>query len=452
MSSDNSNHHHHHKPISCGCDENDNDNIVIDIAVITEELPTITRNTAKTQYLSPIDITYNEFHNLFYFNNGKFSPNTGISTTGNYKNIIKHEEKYIVHSSGKHKPYNLLEELVQHYQTHLEDPPDCWDPCSRIEFEKKIGTIKSLFDIGICNVTCSLTLDEFFDALEANGIEMNPHTHMPTLESQQKKIIALVTTKFISNNHATENDKGVPDLNITWPFRIDFRASVKSPHGHGCGDCGKYKNHTDHHDYQHQEQDHNNNCSSCSHSEHGHIDHEPRSLNDLLEQCAKEYHGSSATISDSQIVQQYYNTNGQYKNNNTTIINNCLCLKRLHIPNSSSGTGMVNSSHLLKDILSPWSCTDWCEGDRYRTSYNMAKWELKCYDHNDEDIDCNDTNTSEKIPNTSKGFAWHQICHEDKEHCTNVVINHHHHHHPSNHHHHHHHHPSNHHHHSKCNC
>ena len=39
----------------------------------------------------------------------------------------------------------------------------CWDVCSKIEFEKKIAKIKTLFDVdGLCNITCSLTLDELF--------------------------------------------------------------------------------------------------------------------------------------------------------------------------------------------------------------------------------------------------------------------------------------------------
>lgn len=406
--------HHHNDPDVCLCDDpNEVNNVVVDIAVIAEDLPNISRDTAKTQYLAPIDITYNEFHNLFYFNNGKFTPNIALGCNNQYKHHVTHENKHILHQNGKQKKYNLLEELVEHYQTHLEDPPDCWDPCTRIEFEKKIANIKGLFDVGVCNVTCSLTLDEFFDAIEANGVEMNPHSNMPSLEGQKKKVVALVTTKFISNNHATETDKGVPDLNITWPFRINFSANIKSPQGHGCGDCRKYKQHS-HLDYEHEPTDHN--CDLLPHTEHQ--DHEPRTLNDLLDECMKP----SILLGNPQ-VKDYYDHSGNYKSHSSSQISNCLCLKRLHIPNNTTGTNNINSDHLLEHIITPWPCTDWCDGDRYRTSYNMAKWELKCHTPHGEEKKCNDLSASVNVPNTSTDFKWQQICHEDKERCKNVVVN-----------------------------
>ena len=421
---------HFSNPGICLCDDtNEVNNVVVDIAVIAEDLPNISRDTAKTQYLEPIDITYNEFHNLFYFNNGKFTPNIALGCTEQYSHHVKHENKKILHQNGKNKTYNLLEELIEHYQTHLEDPPDCWDPCTRIEFEKKIGSIKSLFDVGVCNVTCSLTLDEFFDAIQANGVEINPHTHMPSLSGQEKRVIALVTTKFISNNHATETDSGVPDLNITWPFRINFSANVKAPQAHGCGDCGKYKTHI-HIDHMHGLYDHN--CDTHPHKEHEHPGHEARTLEDLVMDC-------NTTTSTYTIVSDLYHPNGEYKN--PPGLHHCHCLKRLHIKNGAQHE--ISSTHQLAHIISPWPCTDWCEGDRYRTSYNMAKWEFKCHAVN---LDCSAIDVSANTPSTVDEYRWQQICHNEKHHndkehhCKNIVVNpnytHHHHGHHQQHHHH----------------
>ena len=217
------------------CEPNNLDNfsgVVIDIALMAEDMPTIHKDCSTTQHLSPIDVTWNQFHNLFYFNNGGFTPNTSLSCVCPFDKIIQNEGKVLTDGNCRSKDYNLMTELLDHYTEHLEESPLCWDVCSRVEFEKKVSSIKSLFDVGVCNVKCSLSLDEFFDSLSAHGVEISEVTGMPTLVAQQKKVVALVTTKFVSQN--TGGEDGVPDLNVSWPFRIDFRACIAAPMGRGC--------------------------------------------------------------------------------------------------------------------------------------------------------------------------------------------------------------------------
>ena len=217
------------------CEPNNLDNfsgVVIDIALMAEDMPTVHKDCSTTQHLAPIDVTWNQFHNLFYFNNGGFTPNTSLSCVCPFDKIIQNEGKVLTDGNCRSKDYNLMTELLDHYTEHLEESPLCWDVCSRVEFEKKVSSIKSLFDVGVCNVKCSLSLDEFFDSLSAHGVEISEVTGMPTLAAQQKKVVALVTTKFVSQN--TGGEDGVPDLNISWPFRIDFRACIAAPMGRGC--------------------------------------------------------------------------------------------------------------------------------------------------------------------------------------------------------------------------
>lgn len=217
------------------CEPNNLDNfsgVVIDIALMAEDMPTIHKDCSTTQHLAPIDVTWNQFHNLFYFNNGGFTPNTSLSCVCPFDKIIQNEGKVLTDGNCRSKDYNLMTELLDHYTEHLEESPLCWDVCSRVEFEKKVSSIKSLFDVGVCNVKCSLSLDEFFDSLSAHGVEISEVTGMPTLAAQQKKVVALVTTKFVSQN--TGGEDGVPDLNVSWPFRIDFRACIAAPMGRGC--------------------------------------------------------------------------------------------------------------------------------------------------------------------------------------------------------------------------
>lgn len=399
--------HYLNNPGICLCDDQDEvNNVVIDIAVITEELPTVTRDSSVTKYLAPIDITYNEFHNLFYFNNGKFTPNTTLGCSSRYKSYISHSGKQILHASGKSKGYHLLEELTEHYQKHLEDPPDCWDPCTRIEFERKVSNIKSLFDVGVCNITCSLSLDEFFDAIQANGVEINSNTGMPSLYGQKQKVIALVTLKFVSNNIASELDKGVPDLNITWPFRINFSANVQSSFGHGCGDCKQFADHT-HTAYVHDANDHD--CETYPYTSHSHPEHEARTLCDLYHACKNDASGSCITIKkfDSD------KNSGEFKK--------CPCIQRLDITDFKEKHENVT----IDKVLSPWPCTDWCDGDRYRTSYDMAKWKLVCC--SDVDSSCNASIGDQAVPGENNLWRWHQICdncndHHCREHQCNTVV------------------------------
>ncbi len=209
--------------------------VVIDIALMAEDIPLIQEDSSTTRYLSPIDVNYNQFHNLFYFNNGNFSPNTTLSTVHPFSAILDNSNKVISDAGGKQKSYVLMEELMQHYEEHLEESPACWDVCSRVEFEKKVASVKSLFDVGVCNVKCSMSLDEFFNSLAAHDVDINPNTGMPTLRAQEKRVIAVVTTKFVSANTGGGEEGGVPDFNVSWPFRLDLRACLREPAGRGFG-------------------------------------------------------------------------------------------------------------------------------------------------------------------------------------------------------------------------
>lgn len=207
--------------------------VVIDIALMAEDVPLIQEDSSTTRYLSPIDVNYNQFHNLFYFDNGNFAPNTALATVHPFNVILDNDNKVISDANGKQKKYVLMEELMRHYEEHLEESPACWDVCSRVEFEKKISAVKTLFDVGVCNVKCSMSLDEFFNSLAAHDVDINPNTGMPTLRAQDKRVIAVVTTKFVSANTGGDGEEGVPDFNVSWPFRIDFRACLREPAGRG---------------------------------------------------------------------------------------------------------------------------------------------------------------------------------------------------------------------------
>jgi hypothetical protein len=425
--------------------------VVIDIALMAEDMPEIHQDCSTTRYLAPIDVTWNQFHNLFYFNNGGFTPNTSLGCLCPFDSLIGHGDKTISDAGGRNKDYVLMNELLEHYTEHLEESPLCWDVCSRVEFEKKVSAINSLFDVGICNVKCSMSLDEFFSSMAAHGVDIDANTGMPTLAAQKKKVVALVTTKFVSQN--TGDDHNVPDLNIGWPFRVDFRACIASPMGRGCcssglgldvtnccgeqrgccmqcgdGPCEKNLNSCNPDAYGVNDV----NCqrwldpsgSSLTHPCNGHA-----SLLDLGENCAagltnlplEEEIGACAFVA-------------AIKKEKGVL---CPCIYNLDISQLCSETTVIAGGVDIKPerVLSPWGCVDWCPGDRYLTSYQTANWVLSCVDCAvdvsggclDCDAsgvtDCTTVKVDECLPGLMNCcWRWHQKCSDDSgTDCYNII-------------------------------
>jgi hypothetical protein len=202
------------------------DNICVDLALLTQCVPNACASvTTSTYYLQPIYILYRNFHNLFFYNNGKFTPNVQLGCHTNYRCFIDNNNQYVkkVDPEGIYYPFDLYNILKSEF---MSSTTHCWDVCSKIEFEKKIAKIKTLFDVdGLCNITCSLTLDELFLSLEANGVVIDPVSGMPDIHHHAAPPCTTVniTTRFSNCNH---------QVDIVWPFFVDLSA------GFNCSHCG----------------------------------------------------------------------------------------------------------------------------------------------------------------------------------------------------------------------
>ena len=201
-------------------------NICVDLALLTQCVPDSCENmTTSTYYLQPIYILYRNFHNLFFYNNGKFTPNIQLGCHPNYSCFIDNNNQYVkkVDPEGIYYPFDLYNILKCEF---MSSTSYCWDVCSKIEFEKKIAKIKTLFDVdGLCNITCSLTLDELFLSLEANGVVIEPVSGMPDIHHHGAPpcMTVNITTRFSNCNH---------QVDIVWPFFVDLSA------GFNCSHCG----------------------------------------------------------------------------------------------------------------------------------------------------------------------------------------------------------------------
>ena len=230
---------------------------VVDIAVLQQDMNTITKPDTYIVNLDPMYISYAGFKALFYGNGTTFSPrvnSSNIKYTGQIVTTNKTGAEYVLNSRrvisltptdcGQCQlqldaSFNLLQTLLMAYESDLKIATECWDTCSLMEFYSIIDKIKALTDItGDCGpgVKCSLTLDEFFNQLEMQGLKMggDPYylpldpsginvtvaSSIPPYTLRQSVYPGLVTAVITANFHSTTPD--VKDVQVRWPFLLNF--------------------------------------------------------------------------------------------------------------------------------------------------------------------------------------------------------------------------------------
>jgi hypothetical protein len=202
--------------------------VIVDIATLEQDIDIISVNDSQVITLKTIDISYDTFRDIFYYNNDRFqlipSYRKHLETSTDIS-LVTNNDQLIIDRNGRTKPYKIYSEMLAHYERFLGLKSNCWSSCSFTNFQKVLGDQYTLYDVGIpCNVKCSLTLDEYFYALEQQGVNMTNdstlNSKVPDLSSNYSPI-AVVTTTFKS---LTED---VPNLDVVWPFAVDFTGVVQ---------------------------------------------------------------------------------------------------------------------------------------------------------------------------------------------------------------------------------
>ena len=212
----------------------------VDIAVLQQDLNTIVNNDAYIITLSPVYVSYASFQALFYKNGLNFNPSKSACTNllaqpligNNYRTVL--ESPFEIDELVYDGSFNLLQTLITAYEQDLGISTDCWDRCTFINFSTTISKIKCLTDVaGTCgsNIKCSITLNEFFDNLEAQGLIMDPSSGLPLDPSGNSGVIytGLVAANITANFHSTTPD--VKDVQIKWPFLVNFNSYTDSSGG-----------------------------------------------------------------------------------------------------------------------------------------------------------------------------------------------------------------------------
>jgi len=206
---------------------------VVDVAVIQQDMNTITKPDAYRIELSPVFCSYAGFQSMFYRDGQKFQPTKNLNKYLSSKDLLLNDKRTIslydadcgdcaLDLDGS---FNLLQTLLITYEKDLGIASECWDTCSLMEFNSRISAIKSLTDItGDCGtgIKCSITLNEFFYQLHMQGLAIDASTNFLPLDPSGNLGVypGLVTAVITANFHSTT--PGVKDVIVKWPFVINF--------------------------------------------------------------------------------------------------------------------------------------------------------------------------------------------------------------------------------------
>jgi hypothetical protein len=230
-------------PIICNCniptytEDATYTGIDVNVAVLEQKINTIKEEEAHIVQLNAQYISYASFQAMFFKNSIKFNPLNGVYAKNTYwQEFLANKYRHIVYSSIngsidtfeqnqiQDESFNLLNTIIRSYEYDLNISSECWDTCSLIEFTTTLSNIVNLTDVGNeCNIKCSITLDDFFENLEAQGLVIDASSGLPLDPSGGTLIYtglvnALITASFRSCTPC------VKDVKIKWPFLINFNS------------------------------------------------------------------------------------------------------------------------------------------------------------------------------------------------------------------------------------
>ena len=231
-------------------------NYYTDFAILCNELTHINKNNADNYNLTPIDISYTDFHTLFFPNNSYFNLNInnyGIhkisqSDLKRYTTINLQTEQIYLNEDLTNPPvdisFNLLSTVLNHYQYNF--PSQNWSIESSIQINKQLSNLKTIFNFqnnkccqkcnkSKCNNTCveknntKLTIDDFFNMFESQGIEMaidNSFNSVPITAKGLPIDAAIIKYTAILTLYLRSNNCNVNDVSIRMPYLINFSDSM----------------------------------------------------------------------------------------------------------------------------------------------------------------------------------------------------------------------------------
>ena len=147
-------------------------NRTVDIAVLSETVKFSPEEfDGHIVELNAIDISENDFRDLFYASNGHEIFALNCANELDKTNITFNTQVYQGADLGIELSFNLLNQVLTSYSEDLAVPRECFEPCSLIDIEKQLTNIRTLCDI--CEVKCSLRWSEVIATLRSLGATLD---------------------------------------------------------------------------------------------------------------------------------------------------------------------------------------------------------------------------------------------------------------------------------------
>jgi hypothetical protein len=229
--------------------------------IINTDVEKIQYANISTYTFVPIDISYSDFHSLFFKNNTYFSlsPSTPTITTANKTRytVINNQALQVYPTNNlsidpTDLSFNLYSTVINHYQYSI--PIQCWSVESTMDLNKQLSKLKTIYDVmyysscnKICNPCCAtntkLTLDELFAIFEAQGVQMATDNSYNTglgvpIYAKGLPIDALTETYIaVLNLYMRSTNANVKDISLRMPYNINFSSSMPT----SAGDTTNYR-------------------------------------------------------------------------------------------------------------------------------------------------------------------------------------------------------------------
>lgn len=227
--------------------------------IIDNDIEEIQYANVSYYTFAPIDISYSDFHSLFFKNNRYFylNPTTPTITTANRARytVINNQTLQVYPTNNlsilpTDISFNLYSTVINHYQYSI--PVQCWSVESTMDLSRQLSKLKTIYDVMYYSSSCNkisttpiprLTLDDVFAIFEAQGVQMATDNSYNTLLSEPiyakgLPIDALTETYIaVLNLYLRSTNSNVKDISLRMPYNINFSSSMPT----SAGDTTNYR-------------------------------------------------------------------------------------------------------------------------------------------------------------------------------------------------------------------
>ncbi len=194
---------------------------VIEVASLSQKLTPIVKEEGNVISTNYIYLGLAEFRNLFYSVDGEhFSINDAVCTDNSVSDElavlfdkVRFNNKFI---AGKDvQKLNLLEYIMECYENDLSLGRECWETCSVVNLTNSLGCIRSLCDMGKCQVDCALKYSEIQAILKQSRFSRCYNENEVGPDCAIREVL-VITAHFKSSN------PDVRDCIIKFRFAVDW--------------------------------------------------------------------------------------------------------------------------------------------------------------------------------------------------------------------------------------